>query len=346
MTAKQVIPYRACWLAVVLASIVVALGAYTRLSDAGLGCPDWPGCYGFAIVPHSYEHMVLAAERFPGVPVESAKGWAEMVHRYAAGGLGVLICYLAAVGLSRNDPRYPRWHSLMLLCMVLLQAMFGMWTVTLKLWPQVVTMHLLGGISLLTLLFLLLLRLRTLMHVRTALSAQVASPLLESDISLRWLRGLAWAALFMLIFQVALGGWTSSNYAAMACPDFPTCQQQWWPATMDIGHGMNVLQHVGPNYLGGQLTGPGRVAIHVLHRVGALLVSGGVIVLVVLLWRARVQAMAVTLGAMLVMQVCLGVANVFWQFPIFLALAHNTGAALLMLTLVSVLYHLYRLRQL
>lgn len=326
-------PLRLSFWALLLAALVVTLGAYTRLADAGLGCPDWPGCYGFVLVPHTDTHMQVAAERFPHAPVEHAKGWAEMIHRYAAGALGLLIAGLAACAWQRRGLRnYPHRLSAGLLLLVIVQALFGMWTVTLSLWPQVVVLHLLGGFATLTLLLLLYLRLRAAV-VRPG--PAVAQPLR------RTLLPLALVALLLVLVQIVLGGWTSANYAAHACPDFPRCQQQWWPQSLSLRGGFDVLQPVGPNYQGGLMDGPERTAIHLVHRLGAVMVTAVVLALALALWRRERQGLALLLGLALVAQVAIGIANVLWQFPLWLALAHNTGAAVLLLSVTAVLCDLY-----
>src|SRR5262245_10413101 len=245
---RRNVPMSLRWIAaigVALAFTVVVLGAYTRLMDAGLGCPDWPGCYGFLVVPGP-GNTAAAQARFPHAPIEAHKAWPEMVHRYFAGGLGLLILAIAVVSLRNRATGAPVKLPLLLVLLVVLQAAFGMWTVTLKLWPQVVTTHLLGGFATLTLLWVLWLR----------LDPPPALP--------RSLRPHAAIGLAVVIAQVMLGGWTTSNYAALACPDFPTCQGHWWPP-MDAADGFDVFQDIGPNYLGGLLDNSARVAIHMGH---------------------------------------------------------------------------------
>ena len=316
--------YRLALCATLLALVVVMLGAYTRLSHAGLGCPDWPGCYGFLGVPMSEHSQALAETRFPEAPVEVAKGWYEMVHRYFAGSLGLLILALAVHALrQRGAPGQPLKLPLLLLGLVIVQAAFGMWTVTLKLWPQVVTAHLLGGFATLSLLFLLALRL-------SGAAAQL--PRLPAR-----LRVLAALGLALVIGQVALGGWVSSNYAAVACVDLPTCHGQWWPA-MDFANGFHLTQHIGPNYLGGQLDSDARTAIHMTHRLGALAVT---LVLSLLAWRLRRAGLPRLAGLLLLalaVQLGLGASNVLLHLPLALAVAHNAGGALLLLTLVLINY--------
>ncbi|MHA6491720.1 COX15/CtaA family protein [Pseudomonas borbori] len=320
--------YRFAVFATLLAVVVVMLGAYTRLTHAGLGCPDWPGCYGFIGVPMSEHKQALAEARFPEAPVEVAKGWYEMVHRYFAGALGLVILGLAVQALRRRgDAGQPLKLPLLLLGLVTLQAAFGMWTVTLKLWPQVVTAHLLGGFATLSLLFLLVLRLSAAVPVMPRLSAG--------------LRSLAAAGLLLVIGQIALGGWVSSNYAAVACVDLPTCHGEWWPA-MDFANGFHLTQHIGPNYLGGQLDSDARTAIHMTHRLGAVLVT---LVLALLAWRLKRNGLPRLAGLLvlaLATQVSLGVSNVIFHLPLQVAVAHNLGGAALLLAMVLVNYQVRR----
>lgn len=320
--------YRFALFATLLAVVVVLLGAYTRLSHAGLGCPDWPGCYGFIGVPMSEHKQTLAEVRFPDAPVEVAKGWYEMIHRYFAGSLGLVILGLAVQALRRrNEVEQPLKLPLLLLGLVIVQAAFGMWTVTLKLWPQVVTAHLLGGFATLSLLFLLTLRLSGRLPLLPMLPAK--------------LRGLAAFGLLLVIGQIALGGWVSSNYAAVACVDLPTCHGQWWPQ-MDFANGFHLTQHIGPNYLGGQLDSDARTAIHMTHRIGALLVT---LVLLLLAWQLKRNGLSRLAGLLLlalVVQVSLGISNVLLHLPLQVAVAHNLGGAALLLTLVLINYRLRR----
>ncbi len=253
-----------------------------------------------------------------------------MVHRYFAGTLGLLILGLAVQALRRRgEPGQPLRLPLLILGLVILQAAFGMWTVTLKLWPQVVTAHLLGGFATLALLFLLSLRLSGAFPALPALSGR--------------LRGLAGAALALLVGQIALGGWVSSNYAAVACVDLPTCHGQWWPA-MDFANGFHLTQQIGPNYLGGQLDSDARTAIHMSHRLGALLVT---LILLLLAWRLRAAGLG-RLAALLVLalavQIGLGLSNVLLHLPLPVAVAHNGGGAALLLVLVLINYRLRPVR--
>lgn len=336
--------FRLAVLAVGLAVVVIMLGAWTRLVHAGLGCPDWPGCYGFLTVPQSETSIAIANARFPETPVDVAKGWPEMIHRYAAGMLGLLVFGLAAYAVRQRKLDVPVKLPLFIAGFIVLQGAFGMWTVTLKLWPQVVALHLLGGFTTLSLLALLVLRLRS--RVRGGSSHKVVLTSGRSGWRLRpWLYG----GLLLVILQIALGAWTAANYAAVACTDLPTCGGQWWPQGMDFAHGFDITQHVGPNYLGGQLNADGRVAIHVSHRLGAVVVLVYFSVLLTLLWVRRRrnglgQSVAVV-AVVLLAQIALGLANVLLYIPLAVAVAHNATGALLLLSVIQLIWHQRQLSQ-
>ena len=300
-----------------LALVVVVLGAYTRLADAGLGCPDWPGCYGNLGAPQTPAELQAAAALYPDAPVDVGKAWIEMVHRYFATALGALILGLAVVAV-RAKGAAPRALPIALLALVMLQGAFGAWTVTLKLWPQVVTAHLLGGFATLALLWWLALRLEAF-HLGAVPER---------------LRRLTIGALLVVATQVALGGWVTSNYAALACPDFPTCHGEWVPP-MDFRQGFDVLQAVGPNYLGGMLDSEARIAVQFAHRLGALAV---LVVVGALGWRLATvgNPLAPWVLGLLAAQITLGVLNVLLALPLWVATAHNAGGALLLLVLVTV----------
>ncbi|MDX1634155.1 MAG: COX15/CtaA family protein [Marinobacter sp.] len=321
-------------LATLLAVVVIMLGAWTRLVHAGLGCPDWPGCYGFLTVPQDAASIAIAEARFPDSPVDVSKGWPEMIHRYAAGLLGLVVFGLAFYGFRHRHEGVPYKLPLALAAFILLQGAFGAWTVTLKLWPQVVAAHLLGGFTTLTLLTLLTLRLWGRRSERTPVAIPAVARLRP------WLYG----GIALVVMQIALGAWTAANYAAVACTDLPTCQGQWWPE-MDFAHGFDITQSVGPNYLGGQLAAEGRVAIHVTHRIGAVVVLVYLAALFAALWRHGRQARlggAITLAASaLVGQILLGLANVLLSVPLAVAVAHNALGAGLLLTLVYLMWRLH-----
>lgn len=301
-----------------LTAVVMLVGAWTRLVDAGLGCPDWPGCYGKLLVPDSN----FATLHHPDVPLEPFKAWMEMVHRYIATLLGLVVLSVVAIGWPLRHRRdYPWRLSLTLFFAILLQGAFGAFTVTLKLWPQVVTLHLLGGLSVLLLFFWLHLRLRL---------TGTPKPISQAKYINAWW-GIAAA---LLVMQLALGGWVSSNYAGIACQGFPTCNGQWLPG-MDIGEGFHLTQTVGPNYLHGQLHADARTAIQVMHRLGALLLGVG---LIALWWRYRhwqsvARPLTIVVG-LYALQAALGVANVVLWLPLWLALMHTAGAIALAVGLV------------
>ena len=305
---------------VLFALLVVSVGAYTRLADAGLGCPDWPGFYGFLTVPDQVEEVQLAETRYPGAPVEFVKAWWEMGHRYISCALLVLVfsmLVMAYRGREREDT--PLALASVLMVIILCQAAFGAWTVTLKLWPQVVTAHLLGGFTTLSLIWLLFLRQGGFSQIVAALPAPTL---------------LARVAFAVVVLQIMLGGWVSSNYAALACYDFPSCDGTYAPP-MDLQQGFNIFQSVGPNYLGGIMTSEARTAIHWVHRIGAiivLLVVGGLVLQVV----RQVAIVGYALLAALVAQITLGILNVVWVLPLLNATAHNTVGALLLLVLVTI----------
>ncbi len=299
-------------IAAVLAFCVVALGAYVRLSDAGLGCPDWPGCYGHIGVPlHD-----VAQQAFPDKPLVPHKAWKEMVHRYFAGTLATLILAICVMAWRHRNLVKPTLPTLLLL-LVMFQAALGMWTVTLLLKPAVVSLHLLGGMATLGLL--------------TWLASKRLSA--ANDISMR-----PWAVLALLILgcQIALGGWTSTNYAALVCPDFPMCQGVLLPPT-DFTHAFRLIRELGQNADGSKLSLEAMTAIHLAHRLGAL------ITFLYLGWFGskllRIPDLAVwgrVLLSILLVQVGLGISNVLLGLPLAVAVAHNAGAALLLVTLVVI----------
>ncbi len=316
---------RAALAATLLCAIVVVVGAWVRLTNAGLGCPDWPGCYGHAHPAQAAERAAEINAANPGRPFDYQKAINEMVHRYIVGALGLLVIGLAALSVTnRRDPAQPRILPWVLVVLLVVQALLGMWTVTLLLKPLIVTLHLLGGLMTLALLWWL-----ALPPSRRELKAAE-----------RPLRRLAIAGIAVLAVQVALGGWTSTNYAAAACPDFPTCQASWWPP-MDFRNAFILWRGLGIDYEGGVLDAPARVAIHFTHRLGAV-VTTLVLLLVVAgaLRRGQSSATKVTaiaVGAAVLLQVAIGMNLVWKGWPLWLGTAHNAGAALLVLATVALL---------
>lgn len=317
--------------ALILALGVVSLGAYVRLSDAGLGCPDWPGCYG-KLTPHAAADAISAQQAArPGGPVSSAKAWKEMVHRYFAGTLGLLILTIAALSWrARGELRGGLGLPLLLLGLIVFQALLGMWTVTRLLKPLIVSAHLLGGMTTLSLLLWLWLRERR----RSSSQGYHA----RAD----HLRRSATLGLALLATQIALGGWVSTNYAALACTDFPTCHAVWMP-TMDFAQGFTLHRELGQTATGELLPLSALTAIHWAHRVMALIVTVYLAGLVVRLLRTPgYAALGMSIGGLLLLQVTLGISNVLLSLPLGVAVAHNTGAALLLSSLVVLNYQVRR----
>jgi cytochrome c oxidase assembly protein subunit 15 len=312
-------------MAAVLGLIVVVVGAWVRLTDAGLGCPDWPGCYGHVHPAQVAGQLDAINAANPGRPFDYQKALNEMVHRYIASTLGLLIIALAVFSVwNRRDPGQPRVLPWVLLATVLLQGLLGMWTVTLLLKPLIVTLHLLGGLTTLSLLWWMAL----------------APEHREIKAAERKVRRLAVVAMVMVVCQVALGGWTSTNYAAAACTDFPRCQESWWPQ-MDFGNAFVLWRGLGIDYEGGVLDAPARVAIHYAHRLGAYAV-GIVLVALGIAARRRAQtfplrAAAIWVLAVITVQLLIGM-NLIWRgWPLWLGTAHNAGAALTVLAMVTLL---------
>ncbi|HUO83097.1 MAG TPA: COX15/CtaA family protein [Gammaproteobacteria bacterium] len=320
--------------ATALALVVVVLGAWVRLSDAGLGCPDWPGCYGRLTAPESASALESAQAAWPERPPEGDKAHREMLHRYLAAALGLLVLALAVLALrNRREPAQPVVLPLGLLALVILQALLGMWTVTLLLKPVIVVAHLLGGMATLALL--------SWLYLSTGRAAGTPATAREP------LAGAALAGLAVHVVQIALGGWTSANYAALACPDFPACQGEWWPSA-DFGEGFVLWRGLGVDYEGGVLDHPARVAIHLTHRIGAVittLVLGAVGLAAALRGGARSLRLAgAALVGLLAAQWLIAVTMLAHGLPLALAAAHNAVAALLLLTLVYLIHRTWRMR--
>ena len=325
----------------VLCFIVVVLGAYVRLTAAGLGCPDWPGCYGH-FTPLGAEQNAASQAAYPGTPLHVGKAWREMIHRYAASTLGLIIVVLTAIAVAfrkQNIVSIP--HAVLLLLMVVIQGALGLLTVTWRLKPLIVTLHLIFGLTTLSLLWWLWLSLQSRERGGIRFGGGRSSGASAYPVNEKSPRRLVLVGLAALAVQIALGGWTSSNYAAVACPDFPKCQQSWWP-DMDYKDAFVLWRGLGVNYEGGVLHHPARVAIHFTHRLGALVATTALVIAAIatLRWRgkrgrARVAAYAV-LGA-LGLQLLIGASMVLEGFPLALATAHNAGAALLLLATLALL---------
>ncbi len=306
---------------------LIAFGSFTRLTDSGLGCPDWPGCYGEASPLGAQAHIDKAQTAMPSGPVTFTKAWIEMIHRYVAMTVGVLILVMTAFAWrerlkKRGTLPFSPWWPTLTLVWVIVQGLFGKYTVTLKLYPAVVTLHLLGGLVL-----LVMLAIQHEAFSRRPLA--LATPL----------RRAALVAGVLLGLQIALGGWVSTNYAVLACTGFPTCNGQWWPS-MDFAEGFVVLRHLGHTGDGDLLSVEALVGIHMVHRIVAVVVAA---VLLWLAWRllragnSTVARFGLGLGLLVMAQVASGLSNVVLGWPIVAALAHSAGAAALVLLLALLL---------
>ena len=307
-----------------LAWAVIQLGAYTRLTEAGLGCPDWPGCYGHLNVSQLTSNSLAAMNTLRAA-------WTEMIHRYIASGLiaGLLVLSLMLIRQRKSVSLSTKVTMGLLVLIIFFQAALGMWTVTEKLHPTIVTLHLLGGMSLVALL----------VWLTMSLSQWYPQP----ETRLIAVKPWAWGVLLLLILQIALGGWTSTNYAALACPTFPDCNGLWLPPA-SLKEAFTVFSSLGINYQGGVFAMAIRMTIQILHRFGALILSSYLLILVTALFmRTKLKAIRINAGLilfMLVMQLCLGIINVLALLPLSTAVAHNGGAALLLMSLVILNYQL------
>jgi len=316
---------RLLYVAVTLALVVVVMGAWVRLTDAGLGCPDWPGCYGSLIVPD--QQVAAEHEAFPERPLAADKAWHEMIHRYAASTLGLTIVIIALLAwMNRRQPGQPVALPLFLLALVIFQGMLGMWTVTLLLKPLIVMAHLLGGLTTLSVSLWLLLEARRRANERPEPRPHHVS----------W---PALAGLIVLACQISLGGWTSANYAALACPDLPTCNGQWFPDEANFAEGFVMWRGLGIDYEFGVLDAPSRVAIHLTHRIGAvitLLFLAHLGMLYLRRGRSHATRRAGSFAlALVITQFLLGLSVVWFGLPLAVATAHNACAALLLLSMVN-----------
>jgi len=316
--------------AVILTFLVIVVGAYVRLEDAGLGCPDWPGCYGQLIgVPNEAREVARAERAYPGKAVDAGRARKEMFHRYLAGTLGLLIAAIATMAWRwRSRIGRPPWLATAMAALVAFQATLGMWTVTMLLKPAIVTLHLLGGMSTFALVLWLALR--------------EINPRAAPAEATRRMRPWVAAGLAVLAVQITLGGWVSANYAALACLDFPICNGNWLP-NMDFGNAFHVTRELGVTATGAPLSQEALNAIQWSHRAGALATFAYLGTLA--LWAARTRALraaALVLLALLAIQAGLGIANVLMRLPLALAAAHSAGAALLLASVVMLNFIVFK----
>jgi len=310
-------------LGVFLAFIVIGLGAWTRLADAGLGCPDWPGCYGFVTFPTTSQEIAMAEQLYPDSPVEIDKIIPEVVHRYFAASLGLLAIFLLFISIK--EKKHVLTSSL-LLAIIIGQGIFGYLTVSLKLHPLIVTTHLFGAMITTSIFLIIFLRSLKLQHNFQILKAN---------------RQIIIIGFVLIIFQIFLGAWTSTNYAARACLDLPYCQGELIPNT-NFKEAFNLFQTIGPNYLFGQMSNEARVAIHVTHRIGAIVVFLYSLFLIFKLKSKETLPVIVAFGAILFLQVFLGVNNVLSHLPLWNAVAHNIFGVMLFLCMIVIMYLSYR----
>jgi cytochrome c oxidase assembly protein subunit 15 len=307
------------WVTAFLTFDLIMFGAFTRLTDSGLGCPDWPGCYGHSNPITASEHIRAAQAAMPTGPVTFTKAWIEMLHRYFAMGVGVLITVqMALAWVRRAQFRRSPWPSTGLFVLVCVQGAFGAWTVTMKLMPVIVTVHLLLGVALLCAL--------------AALAARSETAFVHPGVAGR-VRGSAMRVLLLVVAQIALGGWVSTNYAVMACQDFPLCNGAWFPAA-DFARGFDMMRPLGLNDDGSLLPVQALVAIHWAHRAFALLVAAAVAGLAVRLWHESaatpaLKQAALWLVSLVTLQIATGISNIVFAWPLVVAVAHNGGAAAL-----------------
>lgn len=302
------------------------MGGFTRITDSGLGCPDWPGCFGKMVMTHDTATLAYLQERYPEIDVAVHKGWIEMIHRYIAGLLGLLILALAFVGYreKNNTPNYPYLLSLVLLGLVIVQGAFGAFTVTLKLLPNIVTLHLMGGLIIIS----------TLMYLRHRLKR-----LADGDTTRMQMRPVVLVGVFLLFIQMLLGGWVSTNYAGWACPGIVSCAPGA-EVQYDFQNGFNFFPEVGPNYEGGQLEHEARAAIQLVHRIGAFVVTAYWLVLLWSLVKTETLARkkALHFVGLIGAQIVFGYANVVYAVPDSLAFIHHALGVFLLLYAWSIAY--------
>lgn len=303
--------------------IVIGLGAWTRLADAGLGCPDWPGCYGFVTFPTTPDEIAIAENLYPDSPVEIDKIIPEVVHRYFAASLGLLAIALLFIALRENKFKL---ESATLLLIIIGQGIFGYLTVSLKLHPLIVTSHLFGAIITTSLFLVIFMKSLKLTKTYDVLAKN---------------KNLIIIGFVLIIFQIFLGAWTSTNYAARACLDLPYCQGQLVPQT-NFKEGFNLFQSIGPNYLYGQMSNEARVAIHLTHRIGAIVVFFYSLFLAAKLWSSETKNIVTGFLTILFIQVFLGVNNVLSSLPLWNAVAHNIVGVLLVLSFVVMTFLSFR----
>jgi cytochrome c oxidase assembly protein subunit 15 len=307
--------------------IVISLGAWVRLTDAGLGCPDWPGCYGLLTTPDTVDELAKAREYYPNADIDVGKAWREMLHRYMAGLLGLYVFFITYISIKYSKRSYTL--PVLISILIIIQAIMGMLTVTMLVKPTIVTTHLFFGMLTATLLFI-----NSLKYSNIRMSSEKIPAIALIIITITWV---------FLIIQILLGGWTSTNYASLACTDFPKCLDQWYPKEMIFNEAFNVINLPDVNYEGGILAYGAKVAIHYSHRITALILTFVFISALYVVFKLNKHSLLKKLMSISIifftLQVILGISNVVYSLPLNIAVWHTMNAAILMALISSALYY-------
>ena len=307
--------------------IVISLGAWVRLTDAGLGCPDWPGCYGLLTTPDTVDELAKAREYYPNADIDVGKAWREMLHRYMAGLLGLYVFFITYISIKYSKRSY--MLPVLISILIIIQAIMGMLTVTMLVKPTIVTTHLFFGMLTATLLFI-----NSLKYSNIRMSSEKIPAIALIIITITWV---------FLIIQILLGGWTSTNYASLACTDFPKCLDQWYPKEMIFNEAFNVIDLPDVNYEGGILAYGAKVAIHYSHRITALILTFVFISALYVVFKLNKHSLLKKLMSIsiifFILQVILGISNVVYSLPLNIAVWHTMNAAILMALISSALYY-------
>jgi cytochrome c oxidase assembly protein subunit 15 len=307
--------------------IVISLGAWVRLTDAGLGCPDWPGCYGLLTTPDTVDELAKAREYYPNADIDVGKAWREMLHRYMAGLLGLYVFFITYISIKYSKRSYTL--PVLISILIIIQAIMGMLTVTMLVKPTIVTTHLFFGMLTATLLFI-----NSFKYSNISMSSEKIPAIALIIITITWV---------FLIIQILLGGWTSTNYASLACTDFPKCLDQWYPKEMIFNEAFNVINLPDVNYEGGILAYGAKVAIHYSHRITALILTFVFISSLYVVFKLNKHCLLKKLMSIsiifFILQVILGISNVVYSLPLNIAVWHTMNAAILMALISSALYY-------
>ena len=307
--------------------IVISLGAWVRLTDAGLGCPDWPGCYGLLTTPDTVDELAKAREYYPNADIDVGKAWREMLHRYMAGLLGLYVFFITYISIKYSKRSYTL--PVLISILIIIQAIMGMLTVTMLVKPTIVTTHLFFGMLTATLLFI-----NSLKYSNTSMTSEKIPAIALIIITITWI---------FLIIQILLGGWTSTNYASLACTDFPKCLDQWYPKEMIFNEAFNVINLPDVNYEGGILAYGAKVAIHYSHRITALILTFVFISALYVVFKLNKHSLLKKIMSISIifftLQVILGISNVVYSLPLNIAVWHTMNAAILMALISSALYY-------